>query len=91
LNSERNRIVVNVAFSRQPMDKVSGADVRRLLISFFSRPDSRSACLPVVVITFQVFVFIKSLPRFMAEEQLRCSRRWLPHYTHEAIHRLHQL
>src|ERR1700674_1686946 len=26
--------------------------------SLFSRPDSRSACLPVLVITFHVFVFI---------------------------------
>jgi hypothetical protein len=40
------------------MNKLSGADVRRLLNLPFLKPDSRSACLPVLAITVHVFVFI---------------------------------
>jgi hypothetical protein len=40
------------------MNKLSSVDVYRLLNLLFSSPDSRSACLPVLVITVHVFVFI---------------------------------
>ena len=40
------------------MNKIAGADVRRLLNAFLSEPDSRSACLPVLVTTVHVFDFI---------------------------------
>jgi hypothetical protein len=40
------------------MNKISGANVRRLLNAFFSTPDSMSACLSVLAITVHVFVFI---------------------------------